>query len=416
MITIEPTFVNAVPEIRPADWTHTMQRSVLRQMLAVVSRPGILSFAGGLPAPDLFPTADYAAALARVLATDRGALQYGPPFMPLKHHIVDLMAQRGVECTADQIFLTTGAQQALDILTRYLLNPDGQVMLEEIVYTGIRQVVAPLRAEVLPVRTDLETGIDVTEVIDYLERGATPAYLYVIPDAHNPLGVSLNEEKRRRLAEVATAFGLPIIEDDPYGFLSYDGRCLPPLRAYNDSHVFYVGSFSKIMAPALRLGWLVAPEALIPKLTVIKEAGDLESSALTQRAVSAYMDGGHLPAHLARLQTEYRLRRDAMLAAMDRSFPAGVSWTVPRAGMFIWVTLPEHVDTGELLATAVEREKVAFIPGHAFAHPGVAARHTLRLNFSNCCLADIEEGILRLGRVLDAILHDKSTDLIGVLR
>lgn len=394
----------AAPEPALAGWTRTMQRSVLRQMLAVVSRPGILSFAGGLPAPDLFPTADYAAALAHVLATDPGALQYGPPFAPLKRHIVDLMAQRGIDCDESQIFLTTGAQQALDVLTRLLLDGGGQVMLEEIVYTGIRQVVAPLQAEVLPVRTDLSTGLVVEDVIEHLESGAAPGYLYIIPDAHNPLGVSLSEGKRSQLAEVATAYNLPIIEDDPYGFLSYDGRCLPPVRAHNAAQVFYVGSFSKIMAPALRLGWLVAPEALIPKLTVIKEAADLESSALTQRAVAAYLDAGHLPAHLARLQTEYRTRRDTMLAAMRRHFPPGVSWTQPRAGMFIWVTLPEGIDTASLLETAIAEEQVAFIPGQAFAQPGVAASHQMRLNFSHCCLADIEEGIARLGRVLEQAL------------
>lgn len=407
MVSTFPTPTLTAPEIRPAVWTLGMQRSVLRQMLAVVSRPGILSFAGGLPAPDLFPTADYSVALSSVLATDKQALQYGPPFTPLKRHIVQLMAERGVECAPEQIFLTTGAQQALDILTRFLLDPSGQVMLEEIVYTGIRQVVASHQPTVLPVRTDLETGIEVDDVLAHLERGANPAYLYVIPDAHNPLGVSISQEKRLRLAEIAGTYGLPIIEDDPYGFLSYDGRCLPPLRAYNDSHIFYVGSFSKIMAPALRLGWLIAPEAIMPKLTVIKEAGDLESSALTQRAVAAYLDAGHMPAHLARLQEEYRLRRDTMLAAMARSFPPGVSWTYPRAGMFIWVKLPEHVDAAALLELAIEREKVAFIPGHAFAHPGVSAKNYLRLNFSNCCLADIEEGIARLGRVLETVVSSE---------
>lgn len=391
-----------VPELRLADWTRTMQRSVLRQMLAVVARPGILSFAGGLPAPELFPTADYSAALQHVLASDRGALQYGPPYRPLKRHIVRLMAQRGVACHEDQVFLTTGAQQGLDVLTRLLLDPGGEVMLEEIVYTGIQQVVAPRQPRLLPVRTDLESGIDVAGVVEYLERGARPAFLYVITDAHNPLGVSISAEKRTQLVEAAAAYGLPIIEDDPYGFLSYDERCLPPLRAGNDSHIFYVGSFSKILAPALRLGWMVVPEALIPKLTVIKEAGDLESSALTQRAVSAYLDAGHLPAHLARLRHEYQARRDAMLAAMVREFPAGIRWTRPRAGMFIWVELAEGTDAGALLETAVERQRVAFVPGHAFALPGIPCRNFMRLNFSNCCLSDIEEGIGRLGRILAA--------------
>lgn len=389
------------PEIVLASWTQTMQRSVLRQMLAVVSRPDILSFAGGLPAPDLFPTVEYGEALARVLATDRAALQYGPPFAPLKRHIVGLMAERGVACSEEQIFLTTGAQQALDVLARLLLGPGDEVMLESIVYTGIRQVVAPHRPEVLPLHTDLETGIDVDEIIGYLEKGARPGFVYIIPDAHNPLGVSISEEKRRHLAELATQANLPVIEDDPYGFLSYDGRCLPPVRAYNDTHVFYVGSFSKILAPALRLGWLIAPEALMPKLTVIKEAGDLESSALTQRAVAAFLDAGHLPAHLEKLRTAYRQRRDTMLAAMARFFPPDITWTLPRAGMFVWVTLPEWIDATALLEIAVEREQVAFIPGQAFAHPGVYAGNTMRLNFSHCCLADIEEGIARLGRLLE---------------
>jgi 2-aminoadipate transaminase len=402
MFSTRPLPTTAAP-LRLAEWTTTMQRSVLRQMLAVVSRPGILSFAGGLPAPDLFPAAEYSAALAQVLRSDASALQYGPPFRPLKRHIVDLMAQRGVECSEEQVFLTTGAQQALDVLTRLLLDDGGQVMLEELVYTGIRQVVAPCRASILSIPTDLETGIDVRAIVERLEAGARPAFLYVIPDAHNPLGVSIAEDKRRLLVEIADTYGLPIVEDDPYGFLSYDGRCLPPLRAYGSERVFYVGSFSKILAPALRLGWLIAPEALAAKLTVIKEAGDLESSALTQRAVSAYLDAGHLPSHLARLQEEYGQRRDTMLAAMARHFPPGVAWTRPRGGMFIWVTLPEHVDTGPLLATAVEREGVAFIPGHAFAGPSIEARNFMRLNFSNCCLADIEEGIHRLGRVLEGI-------------
>lgn len=400
MITAAPPPTRVAPDVRLADWTRTMQRSVLRQMLAVVSRPDILSFAGGLPAPDLFPTDHYAAALQHVLAHDRGALQYGPPFAPLKRHVARLMAERGVECADEQIFLTTGAQQALDVLTRLLLDPGGTVMLEKIVYTGIQQVVAPHRPRVLPVGTDLEMGIEVEDVVAHLEKGERPAYLYVIPDAHNPLGVSISQERRRQLADVAVAYGLPIIEDDPYGFLAYDGRCLPPLRALNDSHVFYVGSFSKILAPALRLGWMIVPEALLPKLTVIKEAGDLESSALTQRAVAAYLDAGHLPAHLARLQNEYRTRRDTMLAAMAREFPPGVSWTRPRAGMFIWVELPPQMDATALLEKAIERERVAFIPGHAFAQHGVCATHYMRLNFSNCCLSDIEEGIGRLGRVL----------------
>lgn len=270
-------------DIPLADWTYTMSRSVLRQMIGVVSRPGILSFAGGLPAPELFPAADYAAAIAHVLAADPKALQYGPPFAPLKQHIVHLMAQRGITCTTEQIFLTTGAQQGLDVLARLLLNPGGQVMFEEVVYTGIQQVVAPFQPRILTISTDLAQGIAVHEVEALLANGARPAFLYAIPDAHNPLGVSMSQARRQQLVALAVQYNIPLIEDDPYGLLQYDAPTMPPLRAFNDSHVLYIGSFSKILAPALRLGWIVAPEALMPKLAVAKEASDLESSALTQR-------------------------------------------------------------------------------------------------------------------------------------
>lgn len=379
-----------------------MKRSVLRQMLTVVSRPGILSFAGGLPAPELFPATQYAAALASVLADDPLALQYGPPSHLLKTHIVELMAQRGVVCAPEQVFITTGAQQGLDVLTRLLLNPGGQVMYEEIIYTGLQQVVGPLQPQVLTVPTNLQTGMDVEAVEAWLAGGAKPAYLYVIPDAHNPLGVSLSQEKRRWLVELARVYSLPIVEDDPYGFLQYDGVSERPLRALDDEWVFYLGSFSKILAPALRLGWMVAPTALIPKLTVVKEMADLESSALTQKAVAAFLQAGHLPGHLEKLRVEYGHRRDTMLAALRRYFPAEASWTVPTSGMFIWVTLPAGVETAELLQRAIDQQQVAFIPGHAFAAPGCQANNCLRLNFSNCSPELIEEGIARLGKIFAA--------------
>jgi 2-aminoadipate transaminase len=204
------------------------------------------------------------------------------------------------------------------------------------------------------------------------------------------------------LAALAATYNLPIVEDDPYGLLTYDGQNLPPIRAINDDHIFYIGSFSKILAPALRLGWMIVPEDLAPKLTVIKEAGDLESSALTQRAVSAYLDAGHLPAHLDHLQSAYRTRRDAMLGALQANLPPTFYWTHPRGGMFIWVRLPKGLDAATLLSRAIEEERVAFIPGHAFAHCGADASNFLRLNFSNCCISDIEDGIARLAAVLRA--------------
>jgi 2-aminoadipate transaminase len=404
-----PAGTAAVPvvngDIPLADWAEGMKRSVLREMIAVVSRPGILSFAGGLPAPELFPTTAYAQAAAQVLANDPAVLQYAPPFASLKRHIVRLMARRGVVCAEEQVFLTTGAQQGLDILTRLLVNPGGQVVLEELVYTGIQQALAPLCPDILTVPTDLETGMDVDALENLLAQGARPAYLYAIPQGHNPLGVSLSAAKRERLIQLAHEYHLPILEDDPYGFLSYDGDAPPPLKGMDGRWVFYLGSFSKILAPALRLGWIVAPEALISRLTVVKEANDLESSAFTQRAVAAFLDAGHLPGHIETLRQEYGRRRNLMLAAIEQHFPVEARWTRPSSGMFIWVELPAGTDTAELLNRAIAQEQVAFIPGHAFAvhqsGPQAAhARRCLRLNFSNCHPDKIEDGIARLGRVI----------------
>ena len=387
--------------IRLADWTQVMERSMLRQMLAVVSKPGILSFAGGLPAPELFPKEGFAQAMAHVLATDDRALQYGPPFEPLKKHIVDLMAERGVTCHPDQIFLTTGAQQGLKVIARLLMDPGREVMLEERVYTGIQQVVNPYRPQVLTVPTDLEHGIDIEAVERHLLNGAEPAFLYTIPEAHNPLGVSIHPERQVRLVELGRQYGMPIVEDDPYGLLSYEETAVPAMRAVDDEWVIYIGSFSKILAPALRLGWMVIPESLVGKLTVIKEAYDLETSALIQRAVAAYLDAGLLSGHIARLKQAYKARRDTMLQALGQYFPKEARWTRPKAGMFIWVELPEGVNTADLLWKAVEAEQVAFIPGTAFCAPGsTPATNCLRLNFSNCTPEMIEEGIGRLGRII----------------
>lgn len=386
-------------DISSADWTHGMKRSVLRQMIAVTAQPGILSFAGGLPAPELFPNEAFAEAMAQVLR-DPLSLQYGPPQAALKAQIVSLMAQRGVTCAPEQVFITTGAQQGLDVLTRFLLNPGGTMLLENIVYTGAQQVLAPFQPRILTVPTDLATGMDVDAIEAHLARGERPAYLYSITEAHNPLGVSLSQAKRHQLVEVAQQYGVPIVEDDPYGFLMYDDQPLPPLRALDETQVIYLGSFSKILAPALRLGWMVAPVDLIPKLTVVKEMGDLESSVLIQRAAATFLASGHFPEHLARLKAEYRRRRDTMLTALDAHFPPEARWTRPRGGMFIWVELPGHVDTAALLDVAIAQEKVAFIPGHAFGVEPGCGRNSLRLNFSNATPDKIEDGIARLGRVI----------------
>lgn len=393
--------LGAGPETALAKWTAANKRSALQDMLVASTRPDLLSFALGLPAPELFPADAMARATEDTLRTSPRALQYGPPFEPLKRHIVSLMKLRGVECGPEQVFLTTGAQQGLSLLVRLALDPGATVLVEERTYTGFQQALAPSGARVLTVPTDLQTGMDVAAVEDLLRRGERPALIYSVTDGNNPLAVSLSLEKRRRLAELARRFRVPVIEDDPYGFIYYDDTPPPPLRAFEAEWVWYAGTFSKILAPALRTGWLVVPEALVPHLAIIKEASDIDMAPLSQRVISAYLDTGQLPGHVAGLRCEYARRRDAMLGALRASFPTSARWHEPRAGLFIWVELPEAVDSEELLRNSIEHEKVAFIPGHDFdVRPGASARNCIRLNFTNATLEQIEEGIARLGRAV----------------
>jgi 2-aminoadipate transaminase len=382
-----------------------MSQSGLRELMTRASRPGVLSFAVGLPAVELFPVHDLAQAGARVLPAEAAALQYAVPYAPLKRQIVDLMAARGVACRPEQVFLTSGSQQAMDLLARLFLDPGGEVMLEETVYDGAQMAFKLLAPNVLTLPTGPALGLDVTAAGTLLAGGARPAFLYAIPNGHNPLGVSLAAERRQALVELARSFRLPILEDDAYGFLNYDEVPPPPLRALDERWVLYLGSFSKILAPSLRAGWIVAPEELIPRLSALKHATDLDTPSFSHRLISSYLDGGALAAHLALLCGEYRRRRDAMLGALAACFPPEVRWNRPAGGMFIWVELPPGADATALLELALATESVAFSPGDAFAVGASRhAAHCLRLCFTALNTERIEEGIHRLARALAVYL------------
>jgi 2-aminoadipate transaminase len=400
------------PEVVLANWTNAIKRSALQEMLAAASRPGVISFALGLPAPELFPVNEFEQAVSSVLGSDPRALQYQPPFTPLKSQIVELMRRRGVYCREEQVFLTAGAQQGMNLLVRLLLEPGGQLLMEEMIYPGFQQLVEPFAPDLLLVSTDPETGMNVDEVEALLKSGRRPSFIYAITDGHNPLSVSLSRRKREKLVALASTYGVPIIEDDAYGFLSYDGPLDPPLRAMDEDWVFYVGSFSKILAPALRVGWIIVPEKLMRPLSVIKEASDIDTATFSQRTVSAYLAAGHLPNHLSRLHKEYRLRRETMHAALLEHFPAGSHWQKPKSGVFMWVELPGGLDAGELLQHAINKEQVAFVPGGAFrASTHWSQRQSLRLNFSHCAPPQIEEGVTRLARAIaDVTDHAKCYD------
>lgn len=383
-----------------AEWIRGRSRSVLREMVRLATQPGMLSLAGGLPPPELIPVREYGQALEKVLASHPRALQYSPPYEPLKQEIVRLMEERGVRCSTEEIFLTSGAQQGIDIATKLFLEPHGQVLTEEVTYPGVRQAIAPFHPEVLTVRTDLESGMDVDAVEKLLVCGAQPAFIQVMPDAHNPYGVSLSPDKRHRLVELARRFRVPVLEDDAYGLLNYESHYHAPLRALESEWVFYLGTFSKMIAPALRLGWMVLPKDVVPSATIVKEAADLESSALTQRAVSLYLKEGGFQDHLSKLRDVYRTRCQALLEALARHFPETARWTRPRGGFFVWVELPREIDCAELLKKALQKAQVAFVPGTAFSANGQEASNALRLSFASCTPEKIEEAVRRLGKLL----------------
>ncbi|HLF00897.1 MAG TPA: PLP-dependent aminotransferase family protein [Anaerolineales bacterium] len=377
----------------------SLKRSVMRDLLALTARPGLISFAGGLPADELLPRDQIQTCIDAVLTRDGArALQYGPPYAPLKEQIALYMGSRGVACASDDIFITGGSQQGLEIAMRLLLDAGESVAVESFTFTGILQAVRGHGGIPRPVPVEPTTGIH----LDDLDAALTqkPRAAIIIPDFHNPLGVSLSEHKRIRIADLIAEHGVPLIEDDPYSPLRYAGEHLKPIKAYDETDaVIYLGSFSKMLAPAMRLGWMIAPRGLLPKLTVLRESIDLESSQLIQRAVAEFMARGWLEPHLARLNAVNLARRDVMLAALERELGGLADWTVPQGGLFIWVTLHGDADTAALFHAALE-QNVAFVPGHAFAAQDCTPNNSFRLNYSNATLERIEEGIRRLANVI----------------
>ncbi len=366
-----------------APWLRGRERSLLRRLVNQVGRPGVVSLAGGLPAVELFPADAYADALRGLLADPR-SLQYGAPSEDLAGRVAELMKRRGVPCRPEEILIASGAQQALDVAVRAFLSPGDAVAVERFIYTGIREALAPFRPRLIGLPSCLDRGLDVDALERRLRAGERPRLLYTIPDAHNPLGVSLTPEDRRRLLALAHDYDFVILEDDPYGLLCCDGEFEPPLAALDDQRVIYAGSFSKVLAPGLRLGWMRRPPALADEFAAVKEAGDLECSRLTMLAVDRLLSELDFEAHLGRLRSTYRRRRDAMLEALALHLPAGCAFSEPAGGMFVWVELPEGTDGLKLLERTMAEHGLAFVPAAAFADRSdrEAPRNAARLSFS----------------------------------
>jgi 2-aminoadipate transaminase len=398
----------SAPAPAPGSWTLArraarLEPSTIREILKVTERPGITSLAGGLPAAEGFPVEALREATSRVLReAPREALQYAASegFGPLREWVAAHLAAQGIAATADRVLITSGSQQGLALAAQVLIDPGSVVAVEQPTYLGALQAFAPCEPEFSPLAADAE-GVHPQALVAAREVGARFAYL--LPNFQNPSGGQMSATRRGAVVEAATAAGLPIVEDNPYGELWYDAPPPPPLAAAGGQGVLHLGSFSKVLAPGLRLGYLLAPTALFPKLLQAKQAADLHTPGFNQRIVHAVLQGGFLDQHLPALRARYRERRDAMQRALERHF-AGlpVRWQKPAGGMFFWLEGPPALDATALLANAVERG-VAFVPGAPFYPP--RAGHTppanrLRLSFVTVSPERIEAAVAVLADVV----------------
>ena len=400
-MTTSATASNPLPTATSSPWVLAeraalMNPSVIREILKITERAGIISFAGGLPSPKTFPVAEFADACAKVLRDDApAALQYAASegLGPLR----EMVAQRlPWKVDPAQVLITTGSQQGLDLFGKILIDQGARVLVETPTYLGALQAFAPMQPRIVGVACD-DDGVDVAALRDRV-RAEPARFLYVLPNFQNPTGRTMPESSRARLSQAAGELGLPLLEDNPYGDLWFDAPPPPPLTARNPEGCVYLGSFSKVLTPGLRLGFMVAPKAIYPKLLQAKQAADLHTPGFNQRVVVEVMKDGFLDRHVPTIRALYKSQRDAMLAAMTQHMPAGVEWNTPSGGMFLWVRLPQGMNAVELLPKAVD-QGVAFVPGAAFYAEHADAR-TLRLSFVTASVAQIHTGIEALAKTI----------------
>jgi len=392
---------------RYAQRTLGIKSSAIRELLKVTQKPEIISFGGGLPAPDVFPVERFEQACHKVLA-DHGAmaLQYGTTegYQPLREMIAQNMSRYGIVAKADNVVITAGSQQALDLIGKLLINRGDRILCEAPTYLGALQAFNVYGAQYVSVPVD-DDGMLTDQLDANLRTG--PKFMYVLPNFQNPAGVTLCEGRRHELILLADKYGIPIIEDDPYGQLRYEGEHIPPLvvldrenilrdKAFTVGNVIYLSTFSKTLAPGIRLAWIVAPEDVIVKIVQLKQAADLHTSTFNQYVAYEVARDGFLDQHVKLIRKVYRERRDTMLQALEEYFPEEVTWTHPKGGLFLWVTMPEGTDSLALFQSALA-ENVAFVPGDSFyANNGQEGSRHMRLNFSHSNPEQIREGIRRL--------------------
>ena len=377
-----------------------MAASEVRALFAVASRPDVVSLAGGMPYVQALPTEHVLEVVEAVLAERADvALQYGSgqgsPL--LRERLTMLMREEGTVADPEDVVVTTGAQQALDLVGKILIDPGDTIVVEAPAYVGALSAFSAYEPRFLQIDLD-DDGMVVDQLEEALLRGERPKFVYTVPNFHNPAGVTMSGERRERLVALCREAHVPIVEDNPYGLLRFEGEAHPTLRSLDPHNVIYLGTVSKVFSPGVRVGWAVAEAGVLQRLVLAKEAADLCGSQFTMLVTERYLDGELWRRNLDRLVQTYRSRRDVMLAAIAERFPADARWTIPGGGFYVWVTLPSYFDTPSLLAAAVER-KVAYVPGTAF-YPDGRGRDQMRLSFCYPTEERIEEGVRRLGELL----------------
>jgi len=394
-----------------SDRARNLVASEIREILKIMRDPDLISFAGGMPNPDTFPVKTIAKLADEVLnGPITGALEYGVTegHMPLREVMADMMKPRGVDCSAENILITSGAQQAIDLTSQLLINPGAHILTESPTFVATLIGFRGYRAKIYSIPVD-DNGI----VVDLLEEtliglrtaGISSPMLYVIPNFQNPMGVSISEKRRKKIVDLANDFNFIVLEDDPYYDLRFEGKELPPIKAFDDvGRVIYASSFSKILSPGMRIGWIVTHPQIVRKMALIKQTADVCTNVLSQCIAKEYISQGYLKRHLPKIRKLYGRKRDVMLSALDEHFPKEAKWTRPQGGMFLWAELPKKIDTHELQVKALQR-KVAFIQGSLFFADG-SGRNTMRLSFSHPPDELINEGIARLGQLIKEELKD----------
>ena len=395
-----------------------MKRSEIRELLKLTAKPGIISFAGGLPAPDLFPIDDIKE-MSRIIMEREGktALQYGPTEGDnrLREELAKLMQKDGVNITSNHLLIITSSQQGLDLVGKIFIDPGDVVMASRPTYVGAIQAFHSYGAKMMGIEQDEEgtqTALLEAEIVKLAAKGVKPKFIYEIPDFQNPSGITMSLKRRKELIRIAEKYDLIIVEDSPYRQLRFEGRTEPSLIGMNSERVLSLYTFSKILLPGFRLGWMAGPNELIQKAVTAKQSVDLCSPPFNQAILYEYLSRGLLEKQIAVIIKAYREKRDFMLDKLARYMPKlpGLKWTQPHGGLFLWVTLPENMDAGEMFHSAIEK-KVAYVVGTAF-YPDGGGSNFFRMNFSYSSMAEIEEGVKRLAEVIATWKADQETSFI----